>query len=379
MTPALRVREISAAEHLAYVASRPSVSFLQTPAWAQVKQDWGSQSLGWYSPQGSLEAAGLVLYRQVPRLKRYLAYLPEGPDLPWAEAAADGRLARWLDPLTDYLRGQGAFAVRLGPPVATRSWDAPTVKAALATGAASRLGDLPPTWRDEAALAIGPSLASLGWLPPQAAEGFATGQPQHVFWLPLAGRTRDEVFAGFNQLWRRNVRKADKMGVEVTRGGRDDLAEFHALYVETARRDGFTARPLPYFVGMWDAMTGEDEVRLRLYLARHDGELVAATTMTQVGEHAWYSYGASSTAKREVRGSNAVQWRMITDAVDAGAAVYDLRGITDTLDPDDPHVGLIQFKLGTGGQAVEYPGEWTLPLNRLLYRAFELYLSRRTG
>ncbi|MFY9973347.1 MAG: peptidoglycan bridge formation glycyltransferase FemA/FemB family protein, partial [Chromatiaceae bacterium] len=105
MTPALRVREISAAEHLAYVASRPSVSFLQTPAWAQVKQDWGSQSLGWYSPQGSLEAAGLVLYRQVPRLKRYLAYLPEGPDLPWADAAADGRLARWLDPLTDYLRG----------------------------------------------------------------------------------------------------------------------------------------------------------------------------------------------------------------------------------------------------------------------------------
>jgi lipid II:glycine glycyltransferase (peptidoglycan interpeptide bridge formation enzyme) len=319
-----------------------------------------------------------VLYRQVPRLKRYLAYLPEGPDLPWAEAAADGRLARWLDPLTDYLRGQGAFAVRLGPPVATRSWDAPTVKAALATGAASRLGDLPPTWRDEAALAVGPSLASHGWLPPQAAEGFATGQPQHVFWLPLAGRTRDEVFAGFNQLWRRNVRKADKMGVEVTRGGRDDLAEFHALYVETARRDGFTPRPLPYFVGMWDAMTGEDERRLRLYLARHDGDLVAATTMTQVGEHAWYSYGASSTAKREVRGSNAVQWSMITDAVDAGAAVYDLRGITDTLDPDDPHVGLIQFKLGTGGKAVEYPGEWTLPLNRLLYRAFELYLSRRT-
>jgi lipid II:glycine glycyltransferase (peptidoglycan interpeptide bridge formation enzyme) len=124
-------------------------------------------------------------------------------------------------------------------------------------------------------------------------------------------------------------------------------------------------------------MHAEDPDRLRLYLARHEGDLVAATTMVRVGEHAWYSYGASSTEKRDVRGSNAIQWRMMRDAAAAGATVYDLRGITDTLDPDDPHFGLIQFKLGTGGDAVEYAGEWDLPLNRLLYKAFDLYMSRR--
>jgi lipid II:glycine glycyltransferase (peptidoglycan interpeptide bridge formation enzyme) len=354
------------------------VSFLQTPAWGGVKQDWRPESLGWFDAHQTLRAAGLVLYRQVPRLNRYLAYLPEGPDLPWSQAAAAGELDRWLEPLGDYLKKRGAFAIRLGPQVATRSWDTPTLKAALASGHAARLADLEPTWVDEEAVAIGPALAERGWIPPQSAEGFATGQPQHVFWLPLHGRTEDDVFAGFNQLWRRNVRKADKMGVAVTRGTRDDLAQFHALYVETATRDGFTPRPLSYFTGMWDAMTPEDDIRLRLYLARHEGDLVAATTMTQVGSHAWYSYGASSTAKREVRGSNAVQWRMITDAIPSGADVYDLRGITDTLDPHDPHVGLIQFKLGTGGQAVEYPGEWTRPLNRVLYKAFEMYLARRS-
>lgn len=378
MTGALQVRPISAAEHLSYIATRPSVSFLQTPAWGSVKQDWRSESLGWFEADGTLQAAGLVLYRQVPRLSRYLAYLPEGPDLPWSDAAASGDLDRWLDPLGDCLRKRGAFAIRLGPQVAARSWDAPTLKAALASGQAARLAELQPTWVDDKALAIAPALAERGWIPPQAAEGFATGQPQHVFWLPLQGRTQDEVFAGFNQLWRRNVRKADKMGVTVTQSGRDDLAAFHALYVETAERDGFTPRPLSYFTGMWDAMTPEDDTRLRLYLARHEGDLVAATTMTQVGSHAWYSYGASSTHKRDVRGSNAVQWRMITDAIGSGAGVYDLRGITDTLDPDDPHAGLIQFKLGTGGQAVEYPGEWTRPLNRALYKAFEMYLSRRS-
>ena len=80
---------------------------------------------------------------------------------------------------------------------------------------------------------------------------------------------------------------------------------------------------------------------------------------------------------REVRGSNAVQWAMIRDAIGAGAAVYDLRGITETLDADDPHVGLIQFKVGTGGEAVEYVGEWDLPINRAVYKAFELYMGRR--
>ena len=65
------------------------------------------------------------------------------------------------------------------------------------------------------------------------------------------------------------------------------------------------------------------------------------------------------------------------DALAAGARVYDLRGITDTLTADDDHVGLIQFKVGTGGEAVEHVGEWDLPLNKALYAAFDLYMRRR--
>src|SRR5262245_65972667 len=104
---------------------------------------------------------------------------------------------------------------------------------------------------------------------------------------------------------------------------------------------------------MVDHRPADDPVRIRLWLARHDGDLVAATIAIRVGTHTWYSYGASSTEKREVRGSNAIQWEMIRDALRAGAAVYDLRGITDTLAADDSHVALIQFKVGTGGEAVE--------------------------
>ena len=373
---AMTVREIDREEHLAFVTGRAadsSVSFLQCPSWAQVKSEWGAQSLGWYDDDGSLVGAGLVLLRQVPKVKRFLAYLPEGPVIDWS--AED--LEAWLTPMVDHLREAGAFGVRMGPPVVSRRWTAATVKAAIADGTGRRLGDVAPDEKNPVADCVSATLTRLGWRPPSPDEGFTSGQPQYVFQVPLEGRTGDELLAGFNQLWRRNVKKAGKAGVAVTQGTEADLPAFHELYLETATRDHFTGRPLSYFQQMWSAMRAEDPDRIRLYLAHHEGDLVAATTLVRVGRHSWYSYGASSTAKRDVRGSNAVQWQMLRDAAESGAAVYDLRGITDTLAEEDPHFGLIQFKLGTGGEAVEYLGEWDLPLNRLLFKAFEVYMDRR--
>ena len=374
--PTLVVREISRTEHLAAIAQRPSVSFLQTPAWGAVKRDWRSQSLGWFAGD-TLVGVGLVLYRKLPRIRRSLAYLPEGPAIDWDSAAKNGDVSRWLDPLVDHVKGQGAFGVRMGPTVIARRWFNATVKAALADENVQRLHDVPADETFTTASSIADQLTAAGWRPPATADGFGAGQPQYVFQLPLDG-SPDDLLKRFNQLWRRNIKKADKAGVTVRLGTADDLAAFHELYTHTAKRDGFTPRPLSYFRGMWEAMTAEAPDRLRLYLAEHEGDLVAATTMVRVGEHAWYSYGASSTGKREVRGSNAVQWRMIQDAIADGCTIYDLRGITDTLHEDDPHVGLIRFKLGTGGHAVEYLGEWDLPISRVLYSAFDLYMKRRS-
>jgi lipid II:glycine glycyltransferase (peptidoglycan interpeptide bridge formation enzyme) len=372
------VRPISVADHLAFLRSQPSASFLQTPGWGEVKSEWRRESVGWFRRDDAgaderLIGVGLVLYRQLPVVPRSLAYLPEGPVLDWS----DGSVAESLAALARHVRSRGAFGLRIGPPVPVRTWSAATVKEAIAGGSVRRLGDVDPDSGDKVGAGVVDSLRAGGWRQQATDEGFAVGQPQYVFQIPLSGRTADDVLAGMNQLWRRNIKKATKEGVVVERAGAERLPEFHRLYVETARRDGFTPRPLAYFQTMFGALLREDADRIRLYLAHHDGDLVAATTWVRVGAHVWYSYGASSTAKREVRGSNAVQWQMICDAIDAGADVYDLRGITDTLDPDDPHVGLIQFKVGTGGQAVEYVGEWDLPLNRLLYRAFQLYMARR--
>jgi len=378
VTSPLVVRTISAEEHLGFLRAQESVSFLQTPAWAQVKQEWKAESIGW-ERAGELVGAALVLYRQLPKVKRFLAYLPEGPVIDWDTED----LGAWLTPMAAHLKAQGAFGIRIGPPVITRRWSAAQVKEGIADDAVTSLVSLPPTERSRAGARVVSQLQELGWRPQGAVGGFAAGQPQYNFWVPLRDddgkqRSEDDVLAGMNQLWRRNIKKAAKEGVVVSAASPEELPAFHALYAHTAERDHFTPRPLSYFQTMFDALGAEDPDRIRLYLAHHEGDLVAATIWIRVGAHTWYSYGASSSEKRDVRGSNAVQWQMIRDSIAAEAAIYDLRGITDTLTSDDPHVGLIQFKVGTGGEAVEYAGEWDLPLNRPIYKAFELYLKRRS-
>lgn len=379
----ITVRAITADQHRAWIAERNSVSFLQLPEWGEVKVGWRHESLGWFL--GSrLVGAGLVLYRPVPRLpQRSLAYLPEGPDIDWlGEEHPSASLSEWLSALADHCRARGAFQIKMGPPVATHRWEAATIKAALAArsddaSAPDRLSAVTPDWTSDEGLTLASRLTSLGWTQEASGgAGFGDVQPRYVFQVPLTDRTLDDVFAGFNQLWRRNIRKSEKAGVVVSEGTREDLADFHPVYVETAARDHFTPRGLAYFERMWDALNSHEQ-HLRLYLAHHDGHVAAATLMVVVGDHAWYSYGASTTADRDVRPSNALQWRMISDAHALGCRTYDLRGIADTLDPSHHLQGLVQFKVGTGGYAQEYAGEWDLTLRSLWAKGFRAYQSRR--
>ncbi|MFF9346244.1 lipid II:glycine glycyltransferase FemX [Streptomyces sp. NPDC014734] len=374
-----RLRAITREEHLAFVASRPAASHMQVPSWGDVKPDWRAESVGWFDHENDgreqLVGAALVLHRPIPRTRRTLAYLPEGPVIDWD----DPDLGRWLGPMLAHLKARGAFSVRMGPPVVARRWDARTVKEAIADPAYRRLREVPPDAEEPKAAALVERLRRLGWQ--QGAEagedGFGAGQPRYVFQVPFAGRTLERIRGDLNQQWRRNIKKAEKAGVKVVEGDYEDLSVFYELYRETAGRDRFIPRPLVYFQRMWTALRAEDPARMRLYLAHHDGETLAAATMLTVGNHVWYSYGASTGRKREVQPGNAIQWRMMSDAHGRGAAVYDLRGITDTLDEGNHLLGLLRFKAGTGGRAAEYVGEWDYPINKLLHRAFTLYMARR--
>ncbi|MEU8518299.1 peptidoglycan bridge formation glycyltransferase FemA/FemB family protein [Streptomyces sp. NBC_01216] len=352
-------------------------SFLQLPSWARVKEGWRHQLVGWEGESGELAGVALVLLRPFPGTRKSFAYLPEGPVADWADPDLDG----WLTPLLNHLRAAGAFAVRIGPTPAFRRWKAAALKAN--TGPGRRLADVLAGEVDPLGTAVAERLRSRGWrrCGGDAGDG-ADAQPRFVYQVPLADRTSDDLWSGLNQEWRRNVRKARRSGVETVVGSAADLPVFHRLLRITEERDGFRlGRSLAYYQRQYEALNAEHPGRMKLYLARHDGEILAAHTMISVGGRAWYQTGASADHRREVRPSNALQWRMMLDAHAHGAEVYDMRGVPSTLDPDERSHGLLRWKLGTGGQVVETLGEWETPLNgtanHALYRAFHAYLARR--
>jgi lipid II:glycine glycyltransferase (peptidoglycan interpeptide bridge formation enzyme) len=204
-------------------------------------------------------------------------------------------------------------------------------------------------------------------------------QPRFVFAIDVEDKSDDELLASFSQEWRRNIKKAEKSEVKVRQASFEELATFHTLYKETAKRDKFTPRPLSYFQQMWKSLNENSDnlATMRLYIAEQENVCHAACLWVKVGKHVWYTYGASSTSGRELRPSNAIQWQMMKDARDAGASIYDMRGIAATLNENSPLFGLLRFKIGTGGKVIQYVGEWDFVLKPLIYKAFRIALARR--
>ncbi|MEV6948989.1 peptidoglycan bridge formation glycyltransferase FemA/FemB family protein [Streptomyces sp. NPDC051172] len=370
------VREITREEHLAQLRQHPDASHLQIPEWGDVKPDWQAESVGWFEGR-TMVAAALVLYRPLPGTRRCLAYLPDGPAIDWHHP----RLERLLDPLVAHVEERGAFSLRIGPPLVVRHWEAAGVAAGIADPDAGHLHDLPADGLDGYALDVAERLGRLGWRRCEEGEGsgFGLGQPRYGCHIPLAGRSVDELRGALAPHWERGLRTSELAGVRVGSGGAADLPEFYRLYTATAARDGFKARPPEYFARMWKALNAEDDDRLRLCLAEYDGEVLSAALMINVGSRAWHSYAASGRRGRELRPSSALLWRMLCDARAAGVTTYDLRSVTPVL-TGNRLLNRLRFKTGAGGRAVEYLGEWKLPVGsqgKVLQRALGAYLGRR--
>jgi lipid II:glycine glycyltransferase (peptidoglycan interpeptide bridge formation enzyme) len=372
----LILKEIDKDTHVEFLKNYQTFSFLQLPCWAEVKSGWKSKSVGWFDER-KLVCVGLILIRNIPKTKWSLFYLPEGPvlDPDYAKNVVD-----WLTPLRDFSKESGAFNLKLGPQVTINTWSAATIKSAISDNVYRQFKDVDPDRVNPFGNEIGTKLRNLGGKQIETdGEGFGDVQPRFVFAIDVEDKTDEELLATFSQEWRRNIKKAEKSEVKVRQANFSDLETFHTLYKETAKRDKFTPRPLNYFKQMWKSLNENSNnlAEMRLYIAEQENICHAACLWVRVGKHVWYTYGASSTNGRELRPSNAIQWQMMRDARDAGAGIYDMRGIAATLNEKSPLFGLLRFKIGTGGKVIQYVGEWDFVLKPLIYKAFRVALARR--
>ena len=138
-----------------------------------MKSEWRGESVGFFDGD-TLTGVGLILYRQLPKLKRFLAYLPEGPVLDWARPDITAHLAA----LIAHAKRNKAFAVRMGPTIVHRSWGPATIKAAIADEAVTRLSEVTPDDISNVATRLRNQLLHEGWQTDETGHGFAAGQPQ---------------------------------------------------------------------------------------------------------------------------------------------------------------------------------------------------------
>lgn len=76
-----------------------------------------------------------------------------------------------------------------------------------------------------------------------------------------------------------------------------------------------------------------------------------------------YLYGGSIRELAGFRGTYAIQWKMIREALARKALRYSFGGISGKYKPDEEGYGVFDFKRGFGARVAEYAGEFILPVN----------------
>ena len=325
--------------------------FLQSGFWGAFKSEFGWRPLHFVVHYGDGRSPLLVLERGLAKGLSF-AYVPHGPELD----APEGERARLLAALAQALRprlSRGCLFVRFDPP-----W---------------YLTEATPPSAAVTRPAIGAPLR----------RAAADIQPPDTVLLDLR-MAEDELLAAMKPKWRYNIRLAEKKGVVVEERGLAGLADFYRLYEATATRDRIALHPRRYYerqfelAASYEAGPAGHRPDLRLWVASHGGEPLAAIITLFRGSRAVYLYGASSDEKRNLMPAYALQWAAIRAARAVGCAEYDFYGIPPTDDETHAMAGLYRFKTGFGGSIAHRAGSWDYPLRPLLYGAFRAAEAART-
>lgn len=313
------------AEYEQFIQNCPKGHFLQSSRWGKVKSSWKWEAVVSRGEDGAIRGSLAVLIRKTPGAPYTLMYAGRGPVCDSHDRKVLEELTQGAAELAEKYR---AYSLMMDP-------------------------DIPSD--DKEFIEI---MKNLGYKHKESGKNFEGVQPNYVFRLNIAGKTEEQLMAEFHQKTRYNIRLAGRKGVSVICCDDSNLAEmlpqFARIMKETGERDGFITRPESYFADLLKYM-GENA---RLYMALYNGKPVAGTLAIHFGNKVWYLYGASSNQYRNVMPNYLLQWNMIQWAVECGCEIYDFRGVSGDLSPENPLYGLYLFKKGFSGDLVEFCGEF---------------------
>src|SRR5262249_25890410 len=148
---------------------------------------------------------------------------------------------------------------------------------------------------------------------------------------------------------RRNIRKAEKLGVAATLDA--DVSRFYDVFAVSVRNLGTPVLPKHYFEAIWDEFADDVEV----VTVTRDGTPVSAAMLFHFRDETHCYYVGNTPAARDVAASDYMWWRAMARGIERGARTFDMG----------------RSKRGTG--AFEYKRRWGVEPTSLHY---EYHLCR---
>ena len=139
-----------------------------------------------------------------------------------------------------------------------------------------------------------------------------------VLRIPLAGRTRDEIWTeSLVSKCRNQVRKAERGDLELRSGsGAELLRDFHALLARTMHGYGTPVPPSTLFDAFTQNLGGV------FYLAYAGEQPAAGIFVLHDAEMTWVPWAASNRELLPLCPNHLTYWNAITDAIEQGRALF---------------------------------------------------------
>ena len=199
---------------------------------------------------------------------------------------------------------------------------------------------------------------------------------EHTVIINLDG-SEEELLSNMRRQTRYEVRRADKLGIEVTKSNSKEMfEEFHNVQVETAKRQGFVPPDLKTLMAEKEAFGKNAQI----YVAKINRENVkdspeglpekapvAYGLIIGDGREGDYYEAASTDLNRKLPGAYALLWRVMRDLKADGYERFTLWWIAPAGQPNHRYAGVTTFKTGFGGEVVEYVPAHDLIISKIGY------------
>ncbi|GAB3538132.1 hypothetical protein GCM10027403_23760 [Arthrobacter tecti] len=195
-------------------------------------------------------------------------------------------------------------------------------------------------------------------------------QPQRTWMLDLM-QDEKALLAGMRPTSRNLHRNIHKKGVTFdTSTDPDNISILLGFLHEVSDRAGFRPQSDTYLE--LAAKTLMPSGAAKLFIARLDGQPIAAALSYETGTTRAYAHAAASDEHRRLNAAIPLLVTMILDAKASGLTHFDMWGVSPEDEPEHPWAGFSRFKRSFGGFEVAYPGSWDLPVRHGMYRAYVL-------